>query len=192
LDIKRKEVKINIDSFFLEKGAFVLYKLKVSLLLNFGVKLSNQKRFPNKVSVWHIAVLSHRRINITNNGGLHTKPFPKLLSISVLRALRMMQTGRQRKTWEMFWVTEFACSSTMVLRNVSAMAHAPHLRFEVYTYHYSYTLNVPVFRERIHVYAPGKLNIPSSPKKYNLHKLFKTLIFMVTMRHGFGNKRKGI
>jgi hypothetical protein len=57
----------------------------------------------------------------------------------------------------------------MVLRNVSAMAHAPYIRFEVY--HYSYTLNVPVVRERIHVYTQGKLNIPIMSKQIQCAKI---------------------
>jgi len=43
------------------------------------MKLSNQKCCLTKISVWHIAVRSHRRINVTN--AFHTKPFPKLVTL---------------------------------------------------------------------------------------------------------------
>ena len=49
------------------------------------MKLSNQKSCLNKISVWNIAVCSHRRISVTNNDAFHTKPFPKLVSYSVFQ-----------------------------------------------------------------------------------------------------------
>jgi hypothetical protein len=43
-------------------------------------------------------------------------------------------------------------------------------------YHYSYTLNVPVFRDRMHVCTSEELNIHFSPKKYDSYKFFKTFV----------------
>jgi hypothetical protein len=120
---------LNIDSSVIETGRFICYKSKFILLLNLSMKLSIRNTvlinimFGSRLfSVmdgypWRIVM------SFTQNH-LHRL---LLLFISVLRTLRTMRVRRQRKTWEKFCFTEFACSSTMVHRNVSAMLHALHL-----------------------------------------------------------------
>jgi len=45
------------------------------------MKLSNQESCLNKISVWRIAVRSHRRINVTHNNAFNTIPFSKLVTL---------------------------------------------------------------------------------------------------------------
>jgi hypothetical protein len=132
------------------------------------MKLSNQKCCPNKISVWHIAVIIHRRINITNNNALHPKPLPKLVTVYFSPA-SVANDADGTSTKHMGDVSH---GVRVQLNNGSSkrecLGACGASTFKVYQY--SYTLNVPVFRERMHVCTPGKLNIESSPKKYTPYK----------------------
>jgi hypothetical protein len=128
-----------------------LCKLKVSLLLSFSMKLSNQKCRPDKISVWHIAVPIHRRINITNNDALHTKPLPKLVTVYFSSA--SIANGADGTS--MKHMGDVVSHGVRVqLNNGSSkrecLGACSATTFKVY--HCGYTLKVPVFRERVHVF----------------------------------------
>lgn len=171
LDIKWNYVKINIDSFVLQKDRFICYKLQVTLLSNFSIKLSNQKYCPNANHVCKNAVISHGRIHVTNSDVLHTKPFTSLVVIVYFSPASVASEADETSTKNM---RDVLFQGVRVQLNNGSSKRECHgacaaSKFKVY---HIITLNLSAFRKRTHIYiyTPEKQSIQTSATKHILQK----------------------
>ena len=97
-------------------------------------------------------------MNVTNIAALHTKLFPELVTVYFSSA-RVANDADGTSTKNMTDVSSRGVRVQLCNGSSKCEFHGACAAHTFDLYHYSCTLKVPVCRECMRVYTPGKLNI---------------------------------